>query len=160
MGVTPLRLGELLVKQGRLTSAQLASALQEQRTTKEFLGALCVRKGWVSDADVLEALAEQFNLPRVELESEPLDARLLGQFAPALLKDHHCVPMRLEGSGTIVIAIANPLDVWAVSELERQAGARRVRLVLALPKEIDAAVARLQQQLLQATQPPASGGRR
>ena len=138
------RLGELLIEKGLLSQAQLAAALQEQRTSKEFLGALCVRKGWVSEDALLDALAEQFGMPRVHLDQERLDGNVAKRFSPALLKDHHCVPLRLEGQA-VVVAIANPLDVWAVSALEQEAGFRKVRLVLASAKEIDAAVARVHQ---------------
>ena len=144
MGVTSVRIGELLVRKGLLSQAQLAAALQEQRASKEFLGALCVRKGWVSEDALLDALAEQFGMARVHLDQERLDGNVAKHFSPALLKDHHCVPLRLEGQA-VVVAIANPLDAWAVSALEQEAGFRTVRLVLASMKEIDAAVARVQQ---------------
>ena len=138
------RLGELLIEKGLLSQAQLAAALQEQRASKEFLGALCVRKGWVSEDALLDALAEQFGMPRVHLDQERLDGNVAKHFSPALLKDHHCVPLRLEGQA-VVVAIANPLDAWAVSELEHAAGFRKVQLVLASKQDIDAAVARLHQ---------------
>ncbi len=137
-------LGELLIHKGLITRAQLTAALQAQRVSKEFLGALCVRKGWVAEDALLDALAEQFGMPRVHLDQERLDGAVAGRFSPALLKEHHCVPLRLDGQA-VLVAIANPLDAWAVSELEREAGFRKVHLVLASAKEIDDAVARLQQ---------------
>ncbi len=137
-------LGELLIQKGLITRVQLTAALQAQRTTKEFLGALCVRKGWVSEEALLDTLAEQFGMPRVHLEHERVEPEVAKRFSPALLQEHHCLPMRLDGQ-EVVVALANPLDAWAVSELEREAGFRKVRLVLASVKEIDAAVARLQE---------------
>ncbi len=138
------RLGELLVNKGLLSQARLTAALQEQRTTQEFLGALCVRKGWVSEDALLDALAEQFGMPRAHMEQEQIDEAVAKRFSPALLREHHCLPLRLDGQA-VVVAIANPLDAWAVSELEREAGLYQVRLALAPAKDIDVAVARLQQ---------------
>ncbi len=141
------RLGELLIHKGLITRTQLAAALEEQRSTKEFLGALCVRKGWVSEDALVDALAEQFDLPRAQIVPEEVDVNLVRRFSPALLNEHHCLPLRIEDQA-VIVAIANPLDAWAVSELERAAGFRKVQLVLASTKEIDVAVARVQEQIL------------
>lgn len=149
MGDTSMRLGELLVSKGLLKDWQLQTALQEQGSTKDFLGAILVRKGWVTEEQLLKALGEQMDMPYVRLEAEPVDSALAKWFPLALLKEHDCVPVRVAAQ-TVMVAIANPLDVWAVSELERGIRARgyRVQLVLANMKDIRSILQRLQQQAL------------
>ena len=147
-------LGALLMQKGWITPGQLEAALAEQRRTKEFLGALLVRKGWLRENQFLQALAEQFDMAYADLDSEAMDPSLIKRFPPALLKERGCLPLRTVGS-EILVAIANPLDAWAISELEHAAGFRKVRLVLASAAQIESARMRLERQAMQIlTQPP------
>lgn len=54
-----LRLGELLVAQGALTEAELASAITQNQNSKRPLGASLARGGWVNEDQLEEALEEQ-----------------------------------------------------------------------------------------------------
>jgi hypothetical protein len=138
------RLGDLLMSKGWIAAWQLEAALTAQRGSKEFLGKIFVQKGWLTEDRLLEALAEQFDIPRVPLASQPIDWSLASAFPGALLRGHHCLPIQKDANW-LVVAVANPLDVWMVSELQRLAG-REVRLVLASEREIEAAIQRAEQQ--------------
>ena len=142
------------MQKGWINRAQLDAALEEQRRTKEFLGSLLVRKGWLREDQFLQALAEQFDMAYANLDQETMDPTLFGRFPPSLLKERCCLPLRVSGP-EILVAIANPLDVWAISELERAAGFRKVRLVLASASQIESARARLERQAMQAASRPA-----
>ncbi len=135
MGNKAKRLGELLVKKGVLTPTQLNIALERQRSTREFLGAILMRLGWLTEEALLKTLAEQFVIPYVRQEDEAIDWNAAKRFSSALLMDHHCFPLRMDGQ-TVTVAIANPLDVWAISELEKKAGFRKIQLVLMSTQEI------------------------
>lgn len=143
---TTKRLGELLVEKGRLRPAQLEEALTEQRTSKEFFGAILVRRGWITEETLLKALGEQFGIPHVRLADERIDWSVAGQFAPALA-DHACFPMRMD-EASLTVAIANPLDAWVLSELGRWIGHRKLQLVLASEQEIRAAIQRSRQRAI------------
>ena len=149
-------LGELLVSRGLLKDWQLAAALQEQTSTKEFLGHLLVRKGWITEEVLLEALGEQLGIPYVRLDQEPIDWTVTRAFSPDLLKERVCFPFRLTDQG-IMIAIANPLDVLAVSELEQVARPQHVQLVLASSQSIRAAIQRAYQDAVRSLNRPAQG---
>lgn len=49
-------LGELLKQAGKITTAQVASALQEQKRTREPFGKVLVRLGYVTERDILQVL--------------------------------------------------------------------------------------------------------
>lgn len=149
-------LGELLVSKGRLKDWQLAAALQEQTSTKEFLGHLLVRKGWVTEEALLEALGEQLGIPYVRLDQEAVDWTVARAFPQNLLKERVCFPFRLTNQG-IMIAIANPLDVLAVSELEQAARPQHVQLVLASTQSIRAAIQRAHQEAMRSLNKQAGG---
>ncbi len=138
------RLGELLVAKGLLSPFQLEEALQSQRSTGELLGAILLRKAWISEEQLLSALSEQSGIPRVRLESQEVDWTVAGQFSLSLLGEHTCFPFRQEEE-SFIVAICDPLDAWTVSALEKEARGRRVELVLASSSEIAAAIQQFRQ---------------
>ncbi len=137
------RLGELLVSKRLITPAQLEQALQEQRSTREFLGALLVRRGWLTEEALLQVLAEQFQMTYAHLENEPVQWDAAKHFSSELLAQHGCFPLRMDGEA-VTVAISNPLDVLAFSDFEKEAGFRKVRLVLMSTQDIQAALREFQ----------------
>ncbi|MFH0940493.1 MAG: type II/IV secretion system protein, partial [Candidatus Omnitrophota bacterium] len=57
-----LKLGELLIKKGVVTQAQLEVALREHTKTGELLGKSLVRMGFISEEQLLMTLAEQLSI--------------------------------------------------------------------------------------------------
>lgn len=131
----PMRLGELLVRKGYLSPARLESALRDQVQKNEFLGAILVRKGWIREPQLLEALSEQSGIPFVELKTQSIDWAVSMQFPPALLNEQTCFPIQMDPL-QVTVAICNPLDVWATSDLEKAARGRELKLVLATQADI------------------------
>ncbi len=130
------RIGELLISQGLIRPWQLNLALEEQRATHDFLGAILVRKGWLKEEALLQALAEQFGLRYIHLVHEEVDWKMTRHFSSSLMTEHHCVPVQMNRE-ILTVAMSNPLDAWAVSEFQREAGFRKVEIVLAQTQEID-----------------------
>jgi general secretion pathway protein E len=56
------KLGELLIKKGKLRANQLERALSHLETVSQNLGEILVSLGFVSEEDLLDALAEQLHL--------------------------------------------------------------------------------------------------
>lgn len=123
------RIGEILVEKGFITEAQLHDVLVEQNTKKTFLGELLISKGWVSKRHFLEALSEQFGIPMVNLKEQTVDMALSQKFSSSLILDHKCFPLN-KTEDTVTVAIANPLDAFAISKIEEDAEPQRVNLVL------------------------------
>jgi MSHA biogenesis protein MshE len=112
------RLGDLLTRKGLITPEQLADALEETRTGGELLGRVLIRRGYVFGDDVARTLAEQLNLPYVNLEALGIDpnvARMLpveeGQRAAA-------IPVAVVGARVRVV-FADPCDENALSIVQR-----------------------------------------
>lgn len=147
MGVTGgKRLGELLMEKGLITLEQLEQALEKQRSTREFLGAILVSQGWISEEGLLRALADQFGMPFTRLEQERVDWDAAMRLARAPLLERHCLPLRMD-FGEVTVAMANPLDVEAVSEMEREARPRKVRWLLMPTADILAAIEELRRKI-------------
>ncbi len=140
------RIGEILVEKGLINQATLEKALEEQRYTKEFLGTILVRWGYIEEDDLLMVLSEQFNIPFVKTDYFYLDKNLLKRFSPSLIFDAQCVPIKAD-EFSITFAIINPLEVWVIRKAEEEAGAFKVKLVLVGQQQMQELLKRCRQLL-------------
>ena len=60
-------LGTLLLRVGAIDSEQLEIALTEKERSPRRLGEILVEWGWVSSVDIAKALAEQYDIPFLDL---------------------------------------------------------------------------------------------
>ena len=141
------RLGELLVERTLITQAQLEQALTQQRSTKEFLGAILVRLGFIQPEGLLTMLSQQFNMPHEPLPVERVNWTIAKQFPASMFSDGKCFPIRADAD-SVTVAIANPLDAWALSAVEKVAGFRKVKPVLVLERELQDTLRAYRQQSL------------
>lgn len=144
------KLSEILIERGLITGEQLTEALDEQRKTNEFLGKVLIRKNQLKEKDLLEALAEQFNIPLVGLKYKYIDWHLAKQFSLALILDYKCFPVSKD-EWSVTIAITNPLDVWAIKKAEEEARGLKLRLVLVSEGDMKEAIQRYQQYIRSST---------
>ena len=145
------RLGELLVNKGLLTAVQLDEVLQTQRSTGELMGAILVRKGWISEEQLLGTLSEQFGMPRVHLDSQQVDWEVAKRFPTSLLGEDRCFPLQ-QKENAVMVAISDPLDAWTMSGLEKEARGLQVKFILASRGEIAFLIRRHRQRTLAGTE--------
>ena len=139
---TPVkRLGELLIERGKLDAGSLDRALRLQQDSGERLGALLVTLGLVAPRDVAEALAAQLGLPMLDVAGYPELPILEERVSSRFLRDAHALPVR-EDADELVLAMADPTDSYAIDAFAMVTG-RRVRPMVAVPGELDAALERL-----------------
>ena len=133
-GASRKRLGDLLVEQKLLKPEQLAQAMQLQTQLNRRLGHILVDKGFVAEADLLQALSSQFDVPCVTLRPglyDPVAAALLDKDTAKRLE---VLPM-FRMHDTLTIATTDPQAIPSFDEIATRTGCR-VRLVLAKREEI------------------------
>jgi len=134
-----VRIGEILLKKGMISEAQLHDALLSQKITPAFLGAILVNKGIIASMQLAEALAEQFDLPLVELKSQYTDMELTRRFSSSIILDHKCFPLRSD-ENTVTVAITNPLNAVAIAKVEEEASPRTVKWLLVTEDDMNEAI--------------------
>lgn len=142
------RIGEILLEKGFITEAQLADALSEQKLNNIFLGEILTRKGALSKEHFLEALSLQFDIPMVNLKQQNIDPELAGKFSSSLVVDHKCFPL-FKQQDSITVAIVNPLDAVGLSKIEEEAQGSKVNLVLASEEDLEELLKKYRQQISQ-----------
>ncbi len=110
------RLGDILVKNGKLTAGQLAAAIAGQRQRGEMLGDACVRLGYVTAEDIARALSQQLGVPYFDLGEEFRLEQDEVHLIPEHIARKYClIPLDREGDGvTVTLVMKDPLDIEAV----------------------------------------------
>lgn len=115
-------LGDILVEQGVITPLELDEALQRQRLTGDFLGRVLVRMELCEEQDVLEALGVQQGMERVDLGRIKIKDDVLRKVPPDVANFYNIVPVREKPDGTLVIALADPLNIGLIDDLQQILG--------------------------------------
>ncbi|MCP4640373.1 MAG: hypothetical protein GY851_08075 [bacterium] len=133
------RMGEVLVSAGVLTQRQLDEALTVQHESPQRrLGAILIEKGFASDVVVARLIALQLGLQFLELETMEPEESALASITRRLAVQHECMPVRL-AKGNLELAMANPLDLIAIEDVELASGAA-VDPIVSAPSDIMTAI--------------------
>jgi general secretion pathway protein E/type IV pilus assembly protein PilB len=97
-GVKRKPIGALLKEKGFITEAHIQHALQEQKVTKEMLGELFERLGFVTEHDLVATLAQQNNVPFIDVDGFIPDADVLKLFNKNLCLNNTFLPIRRNGN--------------------------------------------------------------
>ena len=111
------RIGDLLVREGLISSQQLAAALQDARQNNTRIGYSLIKLGFIAEADLTRMLARQYRVPAVDLERVNVDPKILKLVPADLAHKHVVLPLRRVGR-TLTLAMANPIDVGAIDALK------------------------------------------
>ncbi len=121
-----------------MTEESLARALVEQRARRLRIGETLVSMGLATEEDVARSLAAQLSLPYAPPPLRPTGpARLL--VSDQLSEERRIVPLAA-GPRHVQVAMADPLDLATVDDLQFQTG-RRIEAVVASPGAIEVALA-------------------
>jgi len=91
-------IGVLLKEKGLITEEHVQHALQEQKVTKEMLGELFERLGFVTEHDLVSTLAEQNNVPFIDVDTFIPDGEVLKLFNKNLCLNNTFLPIRRDGN--------------------------------------------------------------
>ena len=116
-----VKLGEMLVKAGLISQAQLDDALAEQKKGGEKLGHALVRLGYVQEDDITQLLSEQYGVPSVNLRHFEIDDAVINLIPTEVAQKYLVVPVNRTGA-TLTIAMADPTNVFAMDDIKFMTG--------------------------------------
>lgn len=116
-----LRLGELLLNAGVLTPAQLDKALAEQKSSGSRLGETLIRLEMADEDQLLNAISEQLDIARIDLTDFNIDQKLAARLPEITARRLRALVLAEQVDGYLV-GMADPTDLMAEDELERQLG--------------------------------------
>lgn len=138
-----IKLGELLVRAGVLDDAKLKAALHEQERWGGRLGATLVAMGFVAEDLLVKALSKQLAVPIAHLESIDVPDSVLRKIDLDFAKMNAVCPERyLPERRTLLVAMADPINVQLIDEMGRRTGLR-VQPTVSGERAINLAIGRM-----------------
>ncbi len=141
MAIERPRLGDLLVAGGALSEEDLERGLAMQGETGERIGIVLLNAGLVSPVALLRAVASQVGVTFIDLDTFAIDWTATSSIPAALARRHQALPVAYEDD-RLVVAMANPSDVFALDDIRSVSG-RKLRAVLAEPDQLRRSIERI-----------------
>src|SRR5215831_17893354 len=136
----PVRIGELLLKEKRITPAQLQEALNYQKTSGGKLGYNLVKLGFVKDEEITGLLSKQYGVPSINLTQFEIDPSIVKLIPAETAQKYQIVPLSRAGA-TLTIAMTDPTNVFAMDDIKFMTG-YNVEPVVASETAVSDAIAR------------------
>src|SRR6476619_3023464 len=117
----PVRIGELLLKEKRITPEQLKQALNHQKTNGGKLGHNLVSLGLVKDEEITALLSRQYGVPSINLTQFDIDPSVTKLIPADTAQKYQIVPLSRAGA-TLTIAMTDPTNVFAMDDIKFMTG--------------------------------------
>ena len=117
-----VRIGELLLKEKRITPEQLQQALTQQKANGGKLGYNLVKMGFVKDEEITALLSKQYGVPSINLTQfkiDPAVVKLVPAETAQQVSNHSAEPRR---AATLTIAMTDPTNVFAMDDIKFMTG--------------------------------------
>ena len=138
MSVMATKIGEMLLKGNLITQEQLRTALETQKKTRERIGSILVKTGFIKEPELLSFLGRQFNIPVVELSKYEINPEVVRLLPEDMVQKNLALPINRVGA-KLIVAVADPSNMAILDAIGFKTG-YAVELVLASEKEITAAI--------------------
>jgi type IV pilus assembly protein PilB len=135
-----VRLGDLLLKEKRITPEQLQAALAQQRQKGGKLGFTLVSMGFVKEAEITALLSKQFGVPSIAISQFEIDSTVIKLIPAETAQKYQIIPLSRSGA-TLTIAMTDPTNVFAMDDIKFMTG-YNVEPVVASETEVDDALQR------------------
>src|SRR4029078_10860309 len=116
-----VRIGELLLKEKRITPEQLQEALNYQRQNGGKLGYNLIKLGYVKDEEITALLSKQYGVPSIALTQFEIDAAVVKLVPAETAQKYQIVPLSRAGA-TLTNAMTDPTNVFAMDDIKFMTG--------------------------------------
>src|SRR4029450_4954876 len=117
----PVRIGELLLKEKRITPEQLQETLNYQKANGGKLGFNLVKLGFVKDEEVTALLSKQYGVPSINLAQFEIDPAVIKLIPAETALKYQIIPLSRAGA-TLTIAMTDPTNVFPMDDIKFMTG--------------------------------------
>lgn len=112
------RIGEILIENGSIDAVQLNDALQYQKKTPgKLIGKILIELGYVTEEEIVIALATQFNVAYLPLANFAFSEAHEKLIPKELIAKYLCVPLEKIGN-LMTVAMSDPTNEEAIRSIE------------------------------------------
>ncbi|MCC7385643.1 MAG: hypothetical protein IT384_27590 [Deltaproteobacteria bacterium] len=138
-------LADVLLNLGLIDRGELTRAQTMSKQTGGHLLRVLVDQGWVDEDRLTRALSSALGIEAVTPATMKIHERVLGMIPAKLAVKFRALPVAIKRAGQndfLYVALADPLDLEAIEELQR-ASHCLLQPLLAPPTQLDAAIVRV-----------------
>lgn len=112
-------IGEILIENGSITKEQLNDALEYQKTHKDVrMGGALMALGYVTEKQMLEALAVRRGLKLTDLKRINIDQKAVAMLPRQLATKYNLIPVGIRNN-KLVVVMSDPLNFYAIEDVSQ-----------------------------------------
>ena len=115
--ITNKHLGELLVERGVINREQLSMSINYQQEKGGLIGEVLVELKFTNEEEIAQALTCQYGFPYLPLSNYEIDDAVIKSVPENVCRQFCLVPIDKIGK-SLTVAMANPLNIQAVEDVE------------------------------------------
>lgn len=112
-----IKLGELLVNEGLITTEQLEEALAHQKQHGGKLGSVLDELGIIKESEITGLLSRQYGIPSIDLEQVEIDPKAVLKVPAETAQKYQVFPIAVKGSN-LTIAMVDPTNITALDDIK------------------------------------------
>jgi type IV pilus assembly protein PilB len=133
-------LGLILEEAGLVNEEMIKDVLRNSDESAQSLKRSLIQQGLVRESDILDALAQEMGMEKIDFHDLRITPELVQQIDPKTAKKYQVFPVRYDDE-TIHVALSDPLNIQTTDDLEKILG-KKVIGVVAPEDEIQKAIKR------------------
>ena len=103
---------EMLKSIGLVTASQIKDSLRAQRDSRERLGLILLRKGYINDENIRNIVATQLGVNIEETQNLKIEPEIIRKIPTTFAHHHRVIPIK-QDNDTLTIATDNPFNFLA-----------------------------------------------
>jgi type IV pilus assembly protein PilB len=133
--------GEVFLREGLISEDQLQLAQDKQRELggHDPIARVLVDMGLIAERDRVRCLGKVWGVPFLDIADCVPKPEVLQLLSPQLAKKFKAIPVERNG-GRVLVAMANPLDIFVIDELRLTTGLE-IEPTIAVEEDLNAALA-------------------
>jgi len=135
------KIGELLIKQGLLNQAQMASAIEDQKKTGNRFVDTIISLGFIKESQILQFLKAHYKLPGIDLHTFPIQKSATELVKRDFCERHALIPVQTVGDQGLLVAFAEPGNIQVIDDI-RFLTRKKIQAVVATESAVFAAIDR------------------
>ncbi|TFB08148.1 type II secretion system protein GspE [Candidatus Atribacteria bacterium MT.SAG.1] len=137
---TNKRIGDILIEQGLITPQQLEEVLKMQKEgNKKRLGEALIEIGAISKDELYETLQYIYETEYVDLSNYVIDPEVISLIPEKTALQFTLIPIS-KNDDELIIAMANPLDVYAIDFVRDYTKIKNIKCMLAPEADVTNAI--------------------
>lgn len=116
-----MKIGELLIKEKKITEEQLNKALLEQQRVGGRIGSILIYLGYIKESELLKSLGKNLKFQSCQLSKLNLNLNIIKLIPASFAVKYNLIPISRIGK-TIRAAMINPFDINAIEAVRFELG--------------------------------------